>query len=585
MKQAEQILELLQDTSFPQVVLLDGAWGSGKTHFINHNLKERLQEEFSQKVYFFSLYGVATIDDFRDKVISLSLTANEEASVFAKCFAKVVEGTATNMDQRGVGAVISGAAGAYKYKLYDELNNCVLILDDLERVADEKLIRNILGEAFNLAESRNIKVIVVANEEKLKCKDDIEKVFVDKYKFSFTHEEVVSILKGESDVLDEQLSNELLLHISTLDISNIRVLKRAISKFTRIQKEMSQIENIVLDQASAKILGDILRICSAKFQHCYSKEQIIESITTRVERQLLEDDDKFQNKGYEKLDEIFGDSFYPSNDKLIKYCCDGLYEFTDLSVDLELPIKRTLIDSMKSLWGQNQLSEDDFKKGVDLLEQYISCDNGKVDIHEWFSICDMYIHMLDIKVIKSKLYTREAILRLCDRVDIEMFELVMPKDEYNFNFSRDFFSDEVSKKFSVKSAELNSYQLKNNNAKLSLNFQESWSNVQSEIYGKMIRKPIFNILGVETIEVAFRGWSNEDIFQFARFIHDRYKFNNIEDYFKPELEALEDICEMIDNLRTELGFGLKVASLSDIYEYLKDAHTRIEKRILIRNES
>lgn len=150
LKQVEQIIELLNDPSFPQVVLLDGAWGSGKTHFINHQLINKIREVFSPNIYFFSLYGISSIDDFRDKIISLSMTEQEEASVFAKYFSKVVDGAAVNMGERGVGAVINGVAGAYKYKLYGELDDCVLILDDLERVADDKIIKKHSWGMFEL---------------------------------------------------------------------------------------------------------------------------------------------------------------------------------------------------------------------------------------------------------------------------------------------------------------------------------------------------------------------------------------------------------------------------------------------------
>lgn len=91
-----------------------------------------------------------------------------------------------------------------------------------------------------MAESKNIKVLVVANESKLSCKDDVEKVFADKYKFSFTHEEVVSILRQEYDALDDQLANELLLNITAINSKNIRVLKRAVVKFTRIKMKLKK---------------------------------------------------------------------------------------------------------------------------------------------------------------------------------------------------------------------------------------------------------------------------------------------------------------------------------------------------------
>ena len=584
LKQVEQIIELLIDPSFPQVVLLDGAWGSGKTHFINHHLIAKIEKEFEQKVYFFSLYGISSIDDFRDKIISLSLTDKEEASVFAKYFSKAIDGAALNLGERGVGAVLSAGAGAYKYKLYGELDNCVLILDDLERVSDDKLIRNILGECLSLAESKNIKVVVVANEDKLDCKSDIEKVFADKYKFSFTHEEVTSILKKEYENIDNKLANELLLNITAINSKNIRVLKRALSKFTRIQKEISQIENVVLDQAQSRILGDIIRICCAKFEHAFSKEKIIDAIGSRVIRSMDKDNEKENNSDYEKLDEIFDGSFYGASEKLISYCCDGLYEFTNLKSELNLPIKQTLIDAMKSPWVQNQLSEEEFQKGLLLLEAFIAQETD-VEIYEWFSICDTYIYMLDKKVIDPKKITKPRLLDLCDSVDVDRFQAPTEEDEFEYRYRINFYDNEVSKKFFLKKEELDTLKKDNKNSQFSQDFQISWANVKDDVYQNSMHTPIFHNLSVEAVEEALRSWSNEDVFQFVRFIKERYRFSNIEDFFKPELEALKTVYLMVDDLQKELGVGLKVASLVELHDSLLEAHSRMEKHISTKEQS
>ena len=587
MKQADQIIELLQDTSFPQIVLLDGAWGSGKTHFIKHHLKSKIEKQFSQEVYFFSLYGISSIDDFRDKIISLSLTDKEEASVFAKYFSKAIDGVAITLGERGVGAMLSGAAGAYKYKLYGELDDCVLILDDLERVADEKLIKNILGECLSLAESKNIKVVVVANEDKLNCKNDIEKVFADIYKFSFTHEEVVSILKEEYGTLSNQSANELLLNITSINSKNIRVLKRALSKFTRIQLEISQIDNVVLDQALSKILGDIVRICCAKFEHSFSKEKIIDAIDSKAIRQfnkLEGKEDKEENSDYKKLDAIFNNNFYDLNEKLINYCCDGIYEFTNLKVELNLPMKQTLLDAMKSPWVQNQLLESEFQEGVLLLEKFISSETD-VDIYEWFSVCDTYIYMVDNKVIQSTLYTKTSLLELCESVDVNTFKITTAEDEFEYMHRINFYDSEVSEKFYLKKAELDVLKTDNKNSELIKEFQMSWANVKDHFCQNLMHTPIFHNLSAETVEVAFRAWPNEDVFQFVRFIRDRYRFNNIEDFFKPELEALKKISLMVDNLQKELGIGLKVASLAELHKNLLEAYSRMEKNISAKEQS
>lgn len=578
MKQADQIIELMSDTSFPQVVLLDGSWGSGKTHFIKRHLINRVEKQFNQQVYFFSLYGISSIDDFRDKIISLSLTDKEEASVFAKYFSKVIDGAANNLGERGVGAVLSGAAGAYKYKLYGELDNCLLILDDLERVDDKNLIKKILGECLSLAESKNIKVVFVANEEKLDCKNDIEKVFADKYKFSFTHEEVVEILKEEYEIIDNQLANELLLNITSIDSRNIRVLKRAIAKFNRIKCEIEKIENVILDQALSRVLGEIIRICCAKFEHGFSKEQIIDAIENRLIRKIKREKEEIEENKYEKLDNIFNDSFYRINEKLLSYCCDGIFEFDNLKVELNLPIKQTLLDSMKSSWEQNKLNIEEFLNGVALLEEVISTKTD-IDAYEWFSVCDTYLYMLDNRVIAPSKYSREELLEICKSVSIDRFKLQLEPNRFENDFHIKFYDQEVSNEYYEKKSKIDILVKKSRNSDFAQNFKKSWSRVENQAHQNLMHTPFYQNISVDTMNEAIRSWTNEELFQFVRFNRHRYRFSNIQEFFEPEIDALKEISSMLEELSDELGFGLKVASIGELHACFIDAYTRMENNL------
>ncbi|WP_318438604.1 P-loop NTPase fold protein [Photobacterium leiognathi] len=578
MKQVEQIIELLNDTSFPQVVLLDGAWGSGKTHFINHQLINKIKEVFSSNIYFFSLYGISSIDDFRDKIISLSMTEQEEASVVAKYFSKIVDGAAVNMGERGVGAIINGVAGAYKYKLYGELDDCFLILDDLERVADDKIIKNILGECLSLAESKNIKVLVVANESKLSCKDDIEKVFADKYKFSFTHEEIVSILRQEYDVLDDQLANELLLNITAVNSKNIRVLKRAVVKFIRIKNEIEQIKNIILDQALSKVLSYVIRICYAKFECGFSKEEIIETVETIVLRKMTKNEEEIINERQQKLESILDDSFFEVSEKLVIYCCDGLYEFTDLQQELKLPVKSSLLDAMMSVWAQNKLTEEEFAEGVKLLEGFIASAEG-VTLYKWFTACDTYIFMLDNKVIDTSRYSKESLIKVCTNVEIQRFQIPPKCEGIEHDFRTNFYDQELNKIYFSKKERINAMGEKNRRSDFSQQFIQSWNNVKNEVYQSFMHSPIYQMINEEVIKEALTCWSNEEVFQFVRFNEHRYRFINIQEYFEPEIEALKTICTMLEQLRAELGFGLKVASIAGLRNCFFDAYTRMENNL------
>lgn len=576
-KQSDKIIELLEDRTFPQIVLLDGAWGSGKTHFVRTHLINNIKTAFDQDVYFFSLYGMANIEDFRDKIISLSLTNTENATKLSKLASKLVDGISSNFGGKGVGAILNAAAGAYKYKLLENFNNCVLILDDLERVTDETLIKNILGECLNLAESKNIKVIVVANEDKLNCKADIEKVFADKFKFGYTTEEVVTILSEEYK-LNDDLANELLLKIASVNSQNIRVLKRALSKFTRLQSEVNKIDNVVSDLALSRILGDVIRLCCAKFEHSYSKEQIIEAIESRLLTQMVNEVEDVAPPESKVLNNVVKDIYYGTNDKLVNYCCDGLYEFTDIQAELNLPVKKTLLDSMKTTWTQVKLTDSEFKQGVLDLEDYITSAT-KIDIYEWFSFCDVYVYMLDHKIIKPNHFSKSNILELCSNVDIKRFKVPTKEDDLEFRYFGSFADAEVSKKFYAKKNELGALSKKNMNAELTDSFKNSWNGVKNRFTQELMHKPVFNKLSADVLKESLINWTVDEVFQFSLFIQERYNFSNLGDFFETELDALKELSAMLEDLENELGTGRKVSSLIELRNTLSKAHSKIEEQL------
>ncbi|WP_320545077.1 P-loop NTPase fold protein [Aeromonas veronii] len=576
MKQTKQILEILTDTSFPKVILIDGSWGCGKTYFIKNHLIGKLKERFKQDVHFFSLYGISSIDDFRDKIISLSMTEQEETSVLAKYFSKIVDGAATNLGERGIGAIISGAAGAYKYKLYNELDNFILILDDLERVYSEGLIKNILGECLNLAEEKNIKVIVVANESKIECKYDIEKVFADKYRFSFTHEEVIAILKREYNTLNDQLFNELLLNITAIDSKNIRVIKRAVTKFIRLKDEIDSLNDVIVDQALSRLLSDIIRFCYAKFECGFSKEEIISSIETKGVRRLLNSKENIENHEFEQLDKIFNQTFYLGNKKLADFCCDGIFDFSDIKNDLNLPIKTTLLDAMLSPWGQNQLTPSDFKLGLNRLQSLIRQEESNIDLYTWFNVCDTYIYMIDHQVVDSSVFSKQKILDICNNVDVSHFTSPLKQDDFhNINL----YNQELINIYTSKKKTLDELTKKDRNSEFSKKFQESWNSVKSDVYNDLMHTPIFQDINVDIIRKALLNWTNEEVFQFVRFNNHRYRFSNIQDYFEPEINALKEMSSMLNELSIELKIGLKVASINDLNSYITDAYMRMESNL------
>jgi hypothetical protein len=87
---SKKIIELFKDDSFPSMVLIDGKWGSGKTHYVENILIDDLKNEYdtSENRYcsphYLSLYGVSSIDDFRDRIVSICLSGSGDSSQLTK---------------------------------------------------------------------------------------------------------------------------------------------------------------------------------------------------------------------------------------------------------------------------------------------------------------------------------------------------------------------------------------------------------------------------------------------------------------------------------------------------------------------
>lgn len=54
----EQIVEYVMEDRFTQAIMLDGAWGAGKTYFVKNMLMPVLQKKSAKRIIYTSLYGV-----------------------------------------------------------------------------------------------------------------------------------------------------------------------------------------------------------------------------------------------------------------------------------------------------------------------------------------------------------------------------------------------------------------------------------------------------------------------------------------------------------------------------------------------
>lgn len=164
-------------------VMINGAWGSGKTYFVKNELIPELEQD--KPVIYISLFGIKTIDDLVN-VISLhilniysnertqkkaNLNGNSSGQINSRNISSTSK-VATNLMgliSKGLKLVPKGEdTKAFVVELQRnsiKFSHYVFIFDDFERSIIDEI--ELLGFFDELVEQNNAKVIIVCNESKI----------------------------------------------------------------------------------------------------------------------------------------------------------------------------------------------------------------------------------------------------------------------------------------------------------------------------------------------------------------------------------------------------------------------------------
>ena len=169
------------DTDFYNyAVMIDGAWGSGKTYFVKNVLLKKIESN-EKRVLYVSLYGISNIQELGKKLY-LDFLLKDKSKLVTEHSELVENVVGTMID---IGSPFMGKLGDIDIKEKKIKNivqntvkhicpmkNCVLIFDDLERC--DCSIQDILGYINGFVEQAGMKVIIIANQEELRKKIDAQ---------------------------------------------------------------------------------------------------------------------------------------------------------------------------------------------------------------------------------------------------------------------------------------------------------------------------------------------------------------------------------------------------------------------------
>lgn len=179
MNKNQHITEFLEyylalENSPEYAVMLQGTWGSGKTWYIKDFISNHKDIKFLR----ISLYGITSYKEIENILFELlhPILSSKAAKITGKILSGVLKTTLKiDLDGNKGSSDLSTTVSIPEFvKDFDkQAENAVLIFDDLERCSIKTV--DILGYINQYVENYGLKVILLANEEELRKKDDQNK--------------------------------------------------------------------------------------------------------------------------------------------------------------------------------------------------------------------------------------------------------------------------------------------------------------------------------------------------------------------------------------------------------------------------
>ncbi|MCI8470966.1 MAG: hypothetical protein HFJ35_05840 [Clostridia bacterium] len=170
----ESILDYVRSDYTDYAIMINGEWGSGKTHFWNNKIRKKIESlQLNGKRYttiYMSLYGISNLEEISKKIFI------ETTQLMDKNLRKFMEsnGQTTIPEYAKTGIDMANFFGVTQngdkvdYGEFFSTDDKVLCFDDLERANVDVI--DILGYINNFVEHDHIKTIIICNEKELSTK-------------------------------------------------------------------------------------------------------------------------------------------------------------------------------------------------------------------------------------------------------------------------------------------------------------------------------------------------------------------------------------------------------------------------------
>jgi hypothetical protein len=512
-----QINDLLDDSSFPSLVVLDGAWGSGKTYFV----KNHLIDAYKSKPIYLSIVGLANRDDFINRVIATNIGIDGEHSGSLKSLVDSIQKAVTKTGSNSAGAlmtVVGGLTGVIKDTAIKGIKNKTFIIDDIERLERKDLKEQIIGECYLLAESNDIKFIFLTDREQLKLDDPVvEKYFSGVVDFSMTMSNILSIVFNGKEFANHQEQIETALSI--LELKNLRVLKRVAWRIAKIHKEIEKLNyDVDIALTMRSVINDSITIAFLANTHSKTAEEI-ESF---VGKAGFPDDQESDED--ERIIKQLSYMFNPTS-TIIRFIRGDIHKFDDVHELIAIIAKDSPIDQFMHSVFVN-MTDESFRAEFPAFKRFI-LESTSAPFMQWFEACEVYLLLIAWNYIdgNKKTFFKE----------VEQRSKIISFDVEKTRSGRSRCLSTEIDTIMIETRELLKISAKQNWINEFTNYlPKNWLDAERSLGPKTHKARLHLIKGGIWIN-AIDKWDTKSINEFGVFISKRLGISNAANYYKAEL--------------------------------------------------
>ncbi len=170
----ESILDYIRSDYTDYAIMINGEWGSGKTYFWNHKIRNKIEtmhingKQFT--TIYMSLYGISNLEDISKKIFietTQLMDKNLKKFMNNNNQTTIPEYAKTGLDMANFFGVTQNG-DKINYGDFFSTDDKILCFDDLERANVDVI--DILGYINNFVEHDHIKTIIICNEKELATK-------------------------------------------------------------------------------------------------------------------------------------------------------------------------------------------------------------------------------------------------------------------------------------------------------------------------------------------------------------------------------------------------------------------------------